>query len=470
MGATVARMMELDEVTFFENGVVSLNLPVCAQVAGGRSTRTTHPRVIRGMERLLTLVGDGKRFRLRTPFLWDTKAEVVKRILKHGAGPLIGMSRSCAETIARSNEQPHCGVCSQCIDRRVGIIAAGAEGFDPEAGYAVDVFTESLPKDADKIMAASYVERANEVGRFRTAAQFVGAFPEVLRALRHMEGEPTGLAGRVLQLYQRHAGEVTTALDAMAVRHRKAIRLRTLPADCLLRIMDDPGSVVVLPAVESGGNGAGPVTEPPKSPVALASPRYLLRRGAGMWRVVCDKKEGEIDLGRGISLVAYLLFNPPLGGLHGTELASLAFGYEVVQEASLSADGDSTRRLIQKKARECMAVLQDPSASDMEKDEARGELETLGKALNVTRQDSNGGADKQVRAVRRAIERLIDKLREAKDRKGDPHVGLRAFGEHLHEYVWKPSSRFSGDRRARARAGVAGRFTYERPADVVWEE
>jgi plasmid stabilization system protein ParE len=168
--------------------------------------------------------------------------------------------------------------------------------------------------------------------------------------------------------------------------------------------------------------------------------------------------------------VAYLLFNPPLGGLHGTELASLAFGYEVVQEASLSADGDSTRRLIQKQAREWLAVLQKPSSSETEKDEAREELEKLAEAMNVTRADSNGGAEKQVRAVRRAIERLIDKLRGAKDRKGDPHVGLRAFGEHLHEYVWKPSSRFSGDRRARARAGVAGRFTYERPADVVWEE
>ena len=86
MGATVARMMELDELTFFENGVVSLNLPVCAQVVGGRSTRTTHPRVMRGLERLLTLVADGKPFRVRTPFLWDTKADVVKRIREARGG------------------------------------------------------------------------------------------------------------------------------------------------------------------------------------------------------------------------------------------------------------------------------------------------------------------------------------------------------------------------------------------------
>jgi plasmid stabilization system protein ParE len=117
-----------------------------------------------------------------------------------------------------------------------------------------------------------------------------------------------------------------------------------------------------------------------------------------------------------------------------------------------------------------MAVLKNPAASEMEKDEAKAELEKLAKALNVTRSDSEGSADKQVRAVRRAIERLIDKLRQVTDRNKRPHTTLRAFGEHLHRYLWIPSSRFSGDRGARTRAQVAGRFTYERPDGVSWEE
>lgn len=467
MGAAVARMMELDEMTFFENGVVSLNLPVCAQVAGGRATRTTHPKVIRGMERLVRLVAERDGFRLVTPFLGDTKADVIQRIKNRNCGELIGMSRSCAETMHRSNEQPHCGVCSQCIDRRVAVIAADAERFDPLPGYAIDVFTQSLPKNVDKIMAASYIERANEVGKFKTTGQFIGAFPEVLRALRYMDGEPTGVAGRVLKLYQRHATEVTTALDLMTVRHAKAIRERKLPADCLLRIMLDARSVEVLPAV-AGEPAASAV--PINGAAVLPSPRYLLRRGAGVWRLVFDGKEGEIDHGRGIALVAYLLFNPPVGGVHGTELAKLAFGQEILQEASLGADGDSTRRMIQKQAKEWMAVMKNPGASDMEKAEAMEHLEQLAETLNVTRADSEGGADKQVRAVRRAIERLIDKLREANDRKNDPHPALRAFGEHLDEHLWKPSSRFGGNRRSRARAGVAGQFTYECPKGVVWAE
>ena len=221
---------------------------------------------------------------------------------------------------------------------------------------------------------------------------------------------------------------------------------------------------------------AGVAPEEPTTKAALDqlsganAPRYLLRKGQGVWRLVFDGQEGEIDDGRGIALAAYLLFNPPTGGLHGTELASLVFCHSVVQEASLSADGDSTRKLIQKQARGCLEVLQNPSASETVKDEARAELETLAKALHVTRSDSEGNADKQVRAIRRAIERLIKRLRNATDRKRNPHLALRAFGEHLHKYLWIPSSRFGGDRRARARAAVAGRFTYERPEGVSWAE
>ena len=38
LGAAVAKMLRLQSLRFYENGVISLNLPVCAQVVGGRAT------------------------------------------------------------------------------------------------------------------------------------------------------------------------------------------------------------------------------------------------------------------------------------------------------------------------------------------------------------------------------------------------------------------------------------------------
>jgi hypothetical protein len=46
---------------------------------------------------------------------------------------------------------------------------------------------------------------------------------------------------------------------------------------------------------------------------------------------------------------------------------------------------------------------------------------------------------------------------------------MRAFATHLQEYLLKPSARFNAGARVGGRAGLAGRFTYEPPAGVVWE-
>ena len=56
LGATVAQMLGQKRVRFYENGVVSMNLPVCAQVIGSGATRTTHPRTLKGFQKLLTEV------------------------------------------------------------------------------------------------------------------------------------------------------------------------------------------------------------------------------------------------------------------------------------------------------------------------------------------------------------------------------------------------------------------------------
>ncbi len=47
IGFVVAHLFGRRQVSFYENGVVSLNLPLADHVLGSRATRTTHPRVLR---------------------------------------------------------------------------------------------------------------------------------------------------------------------------------------------------------------------------------------------------------------------------------------------------------------------------------------------------------------------------------------------------------------------------------------
>jgi hypothetical protein len=249
LGATVAMMLDLRKLSFYENGIVSLNLPVCAQVIGGRATRTTHPRVLAGFQQLFSLLAN-EPFTVDNPFLWNTKGEVVKKIVAAGCGPLIESTRSCAHTWETTNQHTHCGVCSQCIDRRFGMIAGLAEDFDPLRQYKLDIFTQSPPKDADKIMGAAYLEKAIQCETLKDIPQFIADNPEVRRVLRHIEGTPTGAAGRIMDLHQRHAKEVTGALKTMLGRNLDGVIKATLPPDCLLRISYETGSPMTMPAVE----------------------------------------------------------------------------------------------------------------------------------------------------------------------------------------------------------------------------
>ncbi|MDB5294895.1 MAG: hypothetical protein JWO31_878 [Phycisphaerales bacterium] len=73
--AVVARLFGIDRARFYENGVVSCNLPICAQVLGGRASRTTHPRVLNGFGRLVGLLFD-RPFAFENPFFWRTRTDV----------------------------------------------------------------------------------------------------------------------------------------------------------------------------------------------------------------------------------------------------------------------------------------------------------------------------------------------------------------------------------------------------------
>lgn len=246
-GATIAKMLGINQLRFYENGVVSLNLPICTQVVGGRATRTTHPRTLLGFQKLFSLIG-GESFHVENPFLWKTKAEVIELIKRAGHGDLIAASISCAHTWERSHEFTHCGICSQCIDRRIAIVAAEAEPLDPEERYKHDIFTGTRPKDDDKIMLAAYLERANEVAKVQDVPAFLVSYPQVSRAIDAVPGDPQSIAERMLDLYKRHAAEVEKAVSIMTGRHAKDLFKRRLPPECLLRIVTESNAVASVPA------------------------------------------------------------------------------------------------------------------------------------------------------------------------------------------------------------------------------
>jgi 7-cyano-7-deazaguanine synthase in queuosine biosynthesis len=233
LGLVVARMSGKSSFTFYENGVVSINLPLGGDVIGGRATRTTHPRVIRGLESFFSLlVGD--QIEIETPLQWLTKAEVTTLIADAGFSDSLRDTVSCTRTHVWGNDQWHCGVCSQCIDRRFGILGANLSNLDPAEGYQHQLFLDPRQDGTDGRMALGYVTLFKSISGM-TKQQFMAAFPEVFSALGYFRDMTRAEAGeKLFGLFQRHANSIEDVIAQETARHRGELFRNELSATCLL--------------------------------------------------------------------------------------------------------------------------------------------------------------------------------------------------------------------------------------------
>ena len=235
LGVVTARMFGRDSICFFENGVVSLNLPPVAQVVGARATRTTHPQTLAGFQSLFSAVL-GSDFGVDNPFTWMTKTEVIERIAANDCSYLIRDTRSCTRVHDMTRLHPHCGQCSQCIDRRFAVLAASQEHEDPAEAYKVDLFTDKRPAGPDREMALGYVRSASMVNRMEDTA-FFARYGEASRVVRHFSEPADVVAERIFDLYRRHASAVCRVFDGAIASHSEALRQGDLPADSLLPLV-----------------------------------------------------------------------------------------------------------------------------------------------------------------------------------------------------------------------------------------
>jgi len=273
--AVTARLFGLDRIRFFENGIVSLNLPVAGQVVGARATRTTHPQALAGFGCLFSRLLDCD-FGVDNPFAWQTKADVVEGIAANGCSRLIRDTRSCTRVHDMTKLHTHCGKCSQCIDRRFGVLAAGQENQDPGEAYKVDLFAGGRPPGPDREMALAYVRMATEIKRLDEVAYF-SRYGEVSRIVGFFDERADVIGRRVLELHRRHAAGVCQVFDAAVKARASAFREGTLAPDCLLSLI----------AGRQGESGALPL---PITDAEISSgPEVEIRIGI-------DEQEGHVIL------------------------------------------------------------------------------------------------------------------------------------------------------------------------------
>ena len=240
LAAVIARRFGLNGIRFYENGVTGLNLPISPQVVSTRATRTTHPMVLSGYARLFPRVFQD-RFSIENPFNWKTKTDILTEVKTAGYSSLCAYTSSCAHSWQRTRTHPHCGRCSQCVDRRLAAFAAGyGNDEDPSEMYELNILGDGV-EGIDRALVESSLEMINRIQRIQTATQFCVEFPELSRIINHIDAPADDVAQAVHDLYKRHGDQIGGILDDLGRAAISQLRLGDLPPNCLLSMAFSSG-------------------------------------------------------------------------------------------------------------------------------------------------------------------------------------------------------------------------------------
>ena len=236
MATLAAHLERSNRICFYENGIMSINLPISAQVVGTKASRSTHPRSLQLLEELVCLVSEQKAT-VSNAFTWMTKAEVVNNLQLTAQRDLIRRTISCSRSRGLDAMHPHCGVCAQCLQRRISTLGGNARDADPSEGYESDFMLGAREAGPTRAMAVDTVRSAigligwSDAGFMNT---YAGEFSRVMYAFPNSEAEI--VAKKFISLFKKH-GAIMHAVIAIALKdNADDIAAGRLSADSLIAL------------------------------------------------------------------------------------------------------------------------------------------------------------------------------------------------------------------------------------------
>ena len=215
MALALANALKQSDFYIYENGVTALNFPKRAGMINARASRTTHPKTIRLLKELFSLIID-QSIEIRTPFTFKTKTDVVEVLKKFNRLDLMNSSVSCSKTFKELGQATHCGRCSQCIDRRFAAYASECDSADEGGIYAFDFINEQIDDSETKTGIIDYLRQARQFLHWNIDHFYA----EMLDQLADAVDSSKNVNEQVEQIHslcQRHGKQVQKALQRMVI-------------------------------------------------------------------------------------------------------------------------------------------------------------------------------------------------------------------------------------------------------------
>lgn len=221
------------ELYIYENGMTSLNFPKQMDVFNARASRTTHPKTIGLLRKFCRLMEP--EFNIVTPFCRMTKEDVLSIFARFEEKAIIASAVSCSSSRNRPSDMPHCGCCSQCIDRIFAIHAAGLQDYD--APYAEDIVTH-IPNN-EVLQRVYHTMRMATSERIKDISEFYQEYPtEIMDILDFWPlDNPEDAIQEVFELYNRFGDSIIRASKNIAFRYDNLSEMPFKPS--LLSVLSD---------------------------------------------------------------------------------------------------------------------------------------------------------------------------------------------------------------------------------------
>lgn len=203
----------------FENGITSLNFAETQDLMNGRASRTTHPQTLGLLEKLFSEIAD-KPFSIKVPYVFKTKTEVVEILKTYNRLDLLDSSVSCSTTRDHPAGFTHCGVCSQCIDRRFAVYATHAEEYDGDGLYHYNFLKEDLEEDVIKKSLTDYIRLAQSFANQSQDGFYISKANEIIEIEEYIEGaDEDERVEKLYNLCKKHSLNIENAILWMRKKH-----------------------------------------------------------------------------------------------------------------------------------------------------------------------------------------------------------------------------------------------------------
>ncbi|MFZ5908808.1 MAG: 7-cyano-7-deazaguanine synthase [Chloroflexota bacterium] len=234
LAIAISRQSNIKEIFLADNGIVSANPPTNAQLVGTTASRTTHPKFLYRLQQLAWKIYQDQ-IRIENPLAFKTRAETLEILKRNKCCELLEETVSCAHS-RQSKHTPHCGVCSQCVDRRFATCVAQLEKYDPPSRYKVDIFNDPIEDGVNRTLVVSYIRFAKDVEQM-TPEEIFKEYTELEDCIIPGDRNVPQTAKELADLLRRHAMQVSTVVKEKLRDSAVSLFEASLPESCLIRLI-----------------------------------------------------------------------------------------------------------------------------------------------------------------------------------------------------------------------------------------